>query len=78
MEISPWYVFVLVLVVLLIWMVSGNSRSESLSSGAVGLDSATRLAAGGVAGPAPWAPALLNAQGYNVPFYWVPPANPFY
>ena len=47
----------------LMFVFSGKtSPVEELSSGSVGLDGSTRLAAGGIAGPLTWAPALLEAQ----------------
>ena len=53
-----------------------SGSSERFPSGANGLDSTTRLAAGGVAGPITWAPALRQAQGIDVPSDYLPPGIP--
>ena len=62
-----------------LWLVTRDT--EYMKSGSIGLDSGTRLAAGGMAGPKPWAPALINAQNVadgspcQVPYDWVPTEN---
>ena len=54
-------VFLFTLLVVTTFSMS-SSRVEWLSSGSVGLDGSTRLAAGGIAGPLTWAPALLQQR----------------
>ena len=66
-------ILIIVLGFVALWLVT---RNEERMNG--GLDSTTRLAAGGLAGPRPWAPALINARNLadgspcHVPFDWVP------
>ena len=66
-------ILIIVLGFVALWLVT---RNEEHMNG--GLDSTTRLAAGGLAGPRPWAPALINARNRadgspcHVPFDWFP------
>ncbi len=78
-----WILVIAALVLVVLASYPGRCRfecssgsSERFPSGANGLDSTTRLAAGGVAGPITWAPALLQAQGIDVPSDYLPPGIP--
>lgn len=69
-------ILIIVLGFVALWLVTRNE--ERMSSGSIGLDATTRLAAGGPWGPSPWATALINERNRadgspcRVPFDWVP------
>ena len=77
-------IIIIVLGFFALWLVTRNgTKGEKFPSGANTLDSTTRLAGTGVAGPIPWAPSLINAQAkasgspYRVPPDWIPTLPPW-
>jgi len=77
-------IIIIVLGFFALWLVTRNGiKGEQFPSGANTLDSTTRLAGTGIAGPVPWAPALINAQArasgspYRVPPNWIPTSPPW-
>ena len=82
---QPVCVFIIIVLgFVALWLITRNSiNEENFPSGANTLDSTTRMGAGGIAGPIPWAPALINAHAradgspYRVPSWWIPTSPPW-
>ena len=77
-------IIIIVLGFVALWLITRNSiNGEKFPSGANTLDSTTRLAGSGIAGPIPWAPALINAQAkasgspYRVSPWYIPTLPPW-
>jgi len=72
-------IIIIILGFVALWLTTGVTEYNGTVSG---LDGSSRLAAGGIAGPQPWAPALLNAQAVaagspcRVPYDWTPADSP--
>ena len=71
-------IIIIILGFVALWLTTGVTEYNGTVSG---LDGSSRLAAGGIAGPLPWAPALINAQAVaagspcRVPYEWIPTSN---
>ena len=77
-------IIIIILGFFALWLVTRNGiNNEKFPSGANTLDSTTRLGAGGIAGPIPWAPALINAHAWadGSPYrgspWWIPTSPPW-
>ncbi len=72
------------LFIIFVCLIGGpQAKDEKFPSGANTLDSTTRLSGTGIAGPVPWAPAIINARAraegspYRVPPNWIPTSPPW-
>ena len=71
-------IIIIILGFVALWLTTGVTEYNGTVSG---LDGSSRLAAGGIAGPQPWAPALINAEAVaagspcRVPYDWIPTPN---
>ena len=69
-------IIIIILGFVALWLTMGVTEYNAMPSGAIGPPRA-----GGIAGPQPWAPALINAEAVaagspcRVPYDWIPTSN---